>query len=106
MKIALNICTLVAKIPDLVGDSIEKFTIARNKGHLQRTSKRSKIKAAIFQKPQKFFGINEKMILTFMTKQDFKARVQTAVDVLTTKKRLTVEYLVIDFEDERILRVF
>ena len=104
MKIALNICTLVAKIPELVGDSITKFTRARQLGHLQRTSKRSKIKAAIFKKPQQFFGINENMILTFMTIQNFKAKVRAAVDMLTAKNRTTVECMVIDFENERILR--
>ena len=105
MKISLNILSLCVSIPELVGDSTEKFVQKRQKKHLERAAKRQKILAAILKKPKKFFGISDDMIFKFVTKQEFRTNVRTAVKDLTNSKcQNLIETTVIEFEDERILR--
>ena len=105
MKITLSIPSLCGSIPELVGDSVEKFVASRKRKNLQTLSKRQKITAAILKKPKKFFGISEDMILKFVTKNELVAKVRTAVRDLTNSKFSNmVEATVIEFEDERLLR--
>ena len=105
MKISLSILSLCGSIPELVGDSTRKFADKRSKKHLEAAAKRKKIVAAILKKPKKFFGISEDMILKFVTKQEFGAKVRTAVKDLTNSRFSNlVDVTVFEFEDERLLR--
>ena len=57
------------------------------------------------KKPKSFFAISEEMILKFMTKNEFRAKVRVAVDNLTNSRLPNiVEATIIEFGDERILR--
>ena len=105
MKITLSILSLCASVPELVGDSTEKFVLSRRKKNLERAGKRQKIVDAIVKKPKKFFGISNDMILKFATKQEFLKQVRTAVNNLTNSKcHNLIEATVLEFEDERLLR--
>ena len=105
MKISLSILSLSGSIPELVGDSIGQFAEKRSKKHLEGAAKRKKIVAAILNKPKKFFGISEDMIFKFVAKQEFGAKVRTAVKHLTDSRQPNlVEATVFEFEDERLLR--
>lgn len=105
MKISLSIHSLCASIPELVGDSTEKFAQTRSRKNFERAGKRQKIVAAILKKPKKFFGISEDMIFKFVSKQEFQAKVRAAVKNLTDSKRPNqIEETVFEFEDERSLR--
>ena len=105
MKVTLSILSLCGSIPELVGDTVEKFVQSRSRKNLERAGKRQKIVAAILKKPKKFFGISEDMILKFVSKQEFGAKVRTAVKHLTDSRHSKqVETTVFEFEDERLLR--
>lgn len=105
MKISLSILSLCGSIPELVGDSTGKFVEKRRKKHLEGPAKRKKIVAVVLKKPKKFFGISEDMIFKFVTKQEFGAKVRTAVKHLTDSRLPNlVEVTVFEFEDERLLR--
>ena len=72
---------------------------------LKEQQSEKKIVAAILKKPKKFFGISEDMILKFMSKQEFTAKVRVVVQSLTDSKRPSqIEATVFEFEDERLLR--
>ena len=105
MKISLSILSLCGSVPELVGDSTGKFIENRSRKNLERAAKRQKILAAILKKPKRFFGISEDMILKFVTQQEFRTNVRSALKNLTNSKcsNLT-EATVFEFEDERLLR--
>ena len=105
MKITLSVLALCGSVPDLVGESVDAYMHKRRQRHLERASKRKKIVNAILTKPKKFFGIGEEMILKFVTKKEFGAKVRTAVTNLTSFNHPNlIEATVIEFEDERLLR--
>ena len=108
MKVMLDVFALCESASDLVNATcLEKYQKNRNQGHLDTSSKKSKIINAIMAQPKKFFNLSMEMLLNLsgLTKVQLRNKIALAVGTLTKKRNKNVlQSLVFEINDERILR--
>ena len=108
MKVFLDVFSLLESASGLVNSTtLAEFKRNRDLGNLESKPKRSKITNAIVADPKKFFNLSMDtlLVLSGLTRTQFRGKVALAVQNLTAKKyKNKIQCSVFECDDERVLR--